>query len=60
MYGKTDVVKYLVSNGGNKHVKNYQGKTPYDIACMWSDDKSQRDNIRELLKCQEDQSPQHE
>ena len=48
--GNTDVVKYLVSKGANKYAKNIWHQTPYDVACDWSDDKSQREIIRKLLK----------
>ena len=50
-YGKTNIVKYLVSKGANKNVKDFDGKTPFDVACDgYGSDKSQRYIIKELLK----------
>ena len=31
MFGKTDVVRYLVSKGAYKNVKDEYDKTPYDV-----------------------------
>ena len=64
LYGRTDVVKYLISKGTNKYARNKSGDAPYDIVCNEysleyfedadnadaSVDTSQRTIIRELLK----------
>ena len=40
-WGKTDVVRYLVSKGANKYTKNKDGKTPYNL--------TYKDEIRNIL-----------
>ena len=47
-HGKTEVIKYLISN---KSSKDKNGKTPYEVACDFQmADQSQKDIVRELLK----------
>ena len=50
--GNTEVVRYLLSKGASKYAVDKSRKTPYDSACEFmSSDKSQREAIKQLLKC---------
>ena len=44
--GRVEVVKYLVSKGANKNIKNEHGLSPYDLACKYS----KKDEIKNILK----------
>ena len=48
--GQTDVIKYLLSKGANRKAKDDEGQTPYDVICSSTDDESQKDTIKQLLR----------
>ena len=33
MFGKTDIVKFLILKGASKNANDKDSKTPYDLAC---------------------------
>ena len=51
--GRVDIVKYLLSVGANKNVKNKAGKTAYDLACTYyprKDKELVKKQLQEILK----------
>ena len=38
-FGKTNIVKFLVSKGANKNAQDINGQTPFDVVCEFAIDK---------------------